>query len=82
MGADKRGARTVSLPGMVRFTNHSFDFPDGEGDAVLLIDRVPTVLAVRDEHNSNNLFELDNASSVFGYTVYAKNAFLNLLERI
>ena len=82
MGANKAGSRAVALPGLARFTNHTFDFPDGEGDAVLLIDRVPAVLAMRDEHNSSNLFELDNASSVFGYTVYAKNAFLNLLERI
>ena len=82
MGANQVGSRAVSLPGMVRYTTHAFDFPDGEGDAVLLIDRVPTVLAFRDEHNSNALFELDNASSVFGYTVYAKNAFLKLLERL
>ena len=82
MGADKIGSRGVSLPGLARFTNHTFDFPDGEGDAVLLIDRVPAVLAIRDEHNSDNLFELDNASQAFDYTVYAKNSFLNLLERV
>jgi hypothetical protein len=82
MGADKIGSRGVSLPGLARCTNHSFDFPEGEGEAVLLIDRVPAVLAIRDEHNSDNLFELDNASQAFGYTVYAKNSFLNLLERV
>ena len=80
MGADKAQSRGVSLPGAAWFTNHSFDFPEGEGQRVLLIDHSPVILAVRSELD-NNLFELDNASSVFGYTVYSKNAFLRLLER-
>ena len=80
MGADKAGVRAVSVPGMSWFTNHSFTFPEGEGERVLLIDSPPTILAVRDEGHSG-LFELDNASRVFGYTVYGKNAFLNVMER-
>ena len=81
MGADNARVRTVSLPGMTRFTNHTFDFPEGEGERILLIDRSPTVLAVRNVTGSD-LFELDNASQVFGYTVYVKNAFINLLTRM
>ena len=82
MGTNTSGVRAVSVPGVAKYVNHSFDFPEGEGQAILLIDHVPTVLAMRDEHDSRNLLELDNASMVFGYTVYAKNAFLNLLERL
>ena len=80
MGANHAGVRTVSVPGAARYTSHSFDFPEGEGQRILLIDRTPTILAVRSEGN-HNLFELDNASKVFGYTVYGKNSFLNVLER-
>ena len=80
MGADKAQSRKVSLPGAAWFTNHTFDFPEGEGSPILLIDHTPATLAVRSELD-NDLFELDNASSIFGYTVYSKNAFLRLLER-
>ena len=80
MGADSAGSRAVGLPGASWFSNHSFDFPEGEGARILLIDTPPAVLAVRSESNSN-LFELDNASEIFGYTVFAKNSFVNLLER-
>lgn len=81
MGADQAQSRRVSLPGAAWFTNHSFDFPEGEGQPILLIDHTPVTLAVRSELD-NELFQLDNASSVFGYTVYGKNAFLRLLERL
>lgn len=80
MGADSAGSRAVGLPGASWFSNHSFDFPEGEGARILLIDTPPVVLAVRNESNSN-LFELDNASEIFGYTVFTKNSFVNLLER-
>ena len=81
MGANNARVRTVALPGLVRFTNHTFDFPEGEGARILLIDTPPTVLAVRGL-GKEELYELDNASEVFGYTVYGKNSFLNWLERI
>ena len=81
MGANKAGVRTVAIPGMSWFTNHSFDFPEGEGKRILLIDPTPTVLAIRGERGGE-LFELDNASEIYGYTVYGKNSFLNLLERM
>ena len=85
MGADKALVRTVSLPGMTRFTNHTFDFPEdhpeGSGKHILLVDPTPTVLAVRNM-GRDELYELDNASEVFGYTVYGKNSFVNLLERM
>ena len=80
MGANKAESRGISLPGAAWFVNRTFDFPEGEGERILLVDPTPTVLAVRHE-SGQSLFELDNASQVFGYTVYGKNSFLNVLER-
>lgn len=73
--------RTIDLPGMSFRTTHRFDFPAGEGERILLIDPTPYRLGVQGRRRGE-LTELDNGSRVFGYTVYGKNSFLNLLERI
>lgn len=80
MGAVNAGNNVVSMPGVVRLTNHSFEFPEGEGERVLLIDPPPIILAIRNESN-HNLIEIDNGSQIYGYSVYGKNAFVNMLER-
>lgn len=81
MGAASAGARVLSVPGAAFFTNHSFEFPEGEGERILLIDPTPYTLAIYGTREGE-LLEQDNGSHVFGYTVYGKNAFVNLLERI
>ena len=80
MGAVNAGNQTVPMPGFAKLKSHSFDFPEGEGERVLLIDPPPIILAIRNENN-HNLIEIDNASKVYGYSVYGKNAFINMLER-
>ena len=70
----------VSMPVASFYSNHSFDFPEGEGKRILLVDPAPRVLCMHG-FREGELIVLDNASEVFGYTVYGKNSFLNLLER-
>ena len=72
--------RSFSLPAASWFVSHGFAFPEGEGERVLLVDPVPHVLCLRGG-NGGELYPLDNASRVFGYTVYGKNSFVNMLER-
>ena len=72
--------RSFSLPAASWFISHGFDFPEGEGERILLVDPVPYVLSLRGG-NGSELYPLDNASKVFGYTVYGKNSFVNMLER-
>ena len=78
--AGVHGIRTFTLPTASWFVSHSFAFPEGEGERVLLIDPTPHVLCLRG-NRKEELFPLDNASQVFGYTVYGKNSFVNMLER-
>lgn len=73
-------ARIVSVPAGSWYTNHGFEFPAGDGERILLIDPTPHVLAIHG-HRDDELIEQDNASQLFGYTVYGKNSFLNMLER-
>ena len=73
-------ARLVSVPAGAWYTNHGFRFPEGEGKRILLLDPTPRVLAIHGR-KADELVPLDNASEVFGYTVYGKNSFVNLLER-
>lgn len=73
-------AQLVSVPAGSWFTNHAFNFPEGEGKHILLIDPTPRVLAIHG-HTEDELIMQDNASEVFGYTVYGKNSFVNMLER-
>ncbi len=62
------------------FENHAFDFPDGEGERILLTDPFPAVIGMQDG-TEDWFLELDNGSHAFGYAVYGLNAFLHFLER-
>ena len=85
----RRVANTLSLPGFSWFVSHSFSFPDPPSTEpskevekrILLVDPAPYVLCLRGTRRGE-FIPLDNASEVFGYTVYGKNSFLNWLERI
>ncbi len=70
----------LNIPLGAFFTTRSFDFPEGEGKRILLVDPAPHQLCMRG-FKEGELIPLDNASEVFGYTVYSKNAFARLLER-
>ena len=72
--------RSFSLPAAAWFSSHGFTFPAGEGEKVLLVDPTPHVLCLRGG-NGSEMYPLDNGSKVFGYTVYGKNSFVNMLER-
>lgn len=74
------GVRTFTLPAASWFVSHSFTFPEGEGERILLVDPAPHVLFLRGTRQGE-FYPLDNASTVFGYTVYGKNSFVNMLER-
>jgi hypothetical protein len=78
--AGVHGVRTFSLPTASWFISHSFDFPEGEGERILLVDPAPHILCLRGTRNGE-YFPLDNASQLFDYTVYGKNSFVNMLER-
>ena len=79
-GLSVASARIVSMPVGSFFTNHSFDFPEGEGKRILLMDPAPRVLCMHG-YREGEYITLDNDSEIFGYTVYGKNSFVNLLER-
>ena len=74
------GVRRISVPGASWYRSHTFSFPDGEGEKILLVDPTPYILAIHGSRDGE-LIEQDNASELFGYTVYGKNSFLNMLER-
>lgn len=79
-GLSVASSSIVSMPIASFCTNHSFDFPEGEGKRILLMDPAPRVLCMYG-FREGELITLDNGSEVFGYTVYGKNSFANLLER-
>ena len=79
-GLSVASSSIVSMPLASFCTNHSFDFPEGEGKRILLVDPAPRVLCMYG-FREGELITLDNGSEVFGYTVYGKNSFVNLLER-
>ena len=72
--------RSMSLPAAAWFVSHGFVFPEGEGERILLVDPAPHVLCLHGSRKGEYI-PLDNASQIFGYTVYGKNSFLNMLER-
>ena len=72
--------RMISIPVLSFFVSHTFDFPEGEGKRILLVDPAPHQLCMRG-FKRDELIPLDNASELYGYTVYGKNSFLNVLER-
>ena len=74
------GAQFVTIPAGAWYTNHSFAFPEGDGEKILLIDPTPRVLAIHG-NRADELIPQDNASRVYGYTIYGKNSFVNMLER-
>ncbi len=71
----------LSIPVAAFFTTHDFEFPEGEGEPILLVDPAPHQLCMHG-FREGELIPLDNASAVYGYTVYSKNAFLRILERV
>ncbi len=71
----------INIPLLSIFRSHSFDFPEGEGKRILLVDPAPHTLCMRG-FREGEFITLDNASEQFGYTVFGKHAFLTLLERI
>jgi hypothetical protein len=79
-GLSVTSTQIVSMPVASFHTNHSFDFPEGEGKRILLVDPAPRMLCMYG-YREGELMTLDNASEVFGYTVYGKKSFVNLLER-
>ena len=79
-GLSVASSSIVSMPIASFCTNHSFDFPEGEGKRILLMDPAPRVLCMYG-FREGELITLDNGSEIFGYTVYGKNSFVNLLER-
>lgn len=70
----------MSIPVVSFFVSHTFEFPEGEGKRILLVDPAPHRLCMRG-FKRDELIALDNASELYGYTVYGKNSFLNVLER-
>ncbi len=79
-GLSVASSQIVSMPVASFHTNHSFDFPEGEGKRILLMDPAPRMLCMYG-HREGELLTLDNDSEIFGYTVYGKNSFVNILER-
>ena len=79
-GLSVASSRIVSMPVASFHTNHSFEFPEGEGKRILLVDPAPRMLCMYGLREGE-LLTLDNDSEIFGYTVYGKNSFVNLLER-
>lgn len=62
------------------YTTVGLEFPEGEGERILLVDPAPTKLYLR-AGQTERLQELDNGSRVYDYTVYTKNAFFNVIDR-
>ena len=79
-GLSVASSQIVSMPVASFHTNHSFDFPEGAGKKILLVDPAPRMLCMYG-YREGELITLDNHSEVFGYTVYGKNSFVNLLDR-
>ena len=79
-GLSVASARIIAMPVGAVYTNHRFDFPEGEGERILLIDPTPRILCMPG-HREGEMIALDNDSKIFGYTVYGKNSFVNILER-
>lgn len=73
-------SQIVAMPIGSICTNHSFDFPEGEGERILLVDPAPRILSMPGSREGE-VITLDNASKIFDYTVYGKNSFVNMLER-
>lgn len=79
-GLSVASSQIVSMPVASFHTNHSFDFPEGEGKRILIVDPAPRMLCMYG-YREGELMTLDNDSEIFGYTVYGKNSFVNILER-
>ncbi len=63
------------------YTTTSIEFPEGEGERILLVDPAPTKLYLR-AGQTERLQEMDNGSRAYDYTVWTKNAFFKTLERM
>ena len=73
-------ADIMTIPMGTWFKSYTFEFPEGEGERILLVDPAPTRLCMHG-HSEGELIPLDNASKVYDYTVYGRLAFLRLVER-
>ncbi len=80
VGTLAMGGKILTIPLGSFFVNHSFEFPEGEGKRILLVDPAPANLCMRG-FREGELITLDNASEIYGYTVYGKNSFVSMLER-
>ena len=79
-GLSVASSQIVSMPVASFHTNHTFEFPEGEGKRILLVDPAPRMLCMYGLREGD-LITLDNDSEIFGYTVYGKTSFVHLLER-
>ncbi len=75
--------KLLSIPIVSFFISHEFEFPknETEGKRILLVDPAPFNLCMRG-FREGELIVLDNASEQYGYTVYGKNSFVSMLERM
>ncbi len=80
IGMANMNNQLISIPLASIFRSHSFDFPEGEGKRILLVDPAPVNLCMRGL-KAGEFVTLDNASEQFGYTVFGKNSFITMLER-
>ncbi len=79
-GFNMMSTQILTIPLSTWFINRTFEFPEGEGERILLMDPTPHILCMHG-FREGELLPLDNASKLYGYTVYGKNAFVNVLER-
>ncbi len=78
MGMGRSDIMTIPLG--VWFKNNMFQFPEGEGERILLVDPAPARLCMHG-FREGELLPLDNGSRVYDYTTYGRLAFLRLVER-
>ncbi len=71
---------SLSIPLGTFYINRTFVFPEGEGKRILALDPAPYGLFMQGRRDGD-MIKLDNASELYGYTVYGKHAFLSVLER-
>ena len=73
--------RIIHKPLYAWFESKAFDFPEGEGEGVLLVEPFPAVIAEQIADEEECYWELGIGSRSFEYTVHSQNSFLHLLER-
>ncbi len=79
LGMGNMNGEVMTVPLGSWFINRTYEFPEGCGERILVVDPAPHSLWMRGFRGE--LLSLDNGSVLYGFTVYGKNAFLDLLER-